>query len=98
MDRIERLLWIFVAIVYGNLAGTWYQTNIVQQPVKHERKGELRKVAEETTAIACVSKEVGQAVLDAYKVGNDEGEITLLILIMLGACEIAQPEPEKVNI
>lgn len=98
MDRIERILWVGVAVVFGNLGGTAYQKYIVPKatPVKYEQKG-VRKVAEGGTAITCVTKEVGQSVLDAYTESQEVGEITLWLLIMLGACSIEQPEPKPVN-
>ena len=97
MNVIERCLWLAVAVVMGSLGGTAYQ-KYAPAPVKHERKGEIRKVAEQqTTKINCVSQEVGQAVLDAYKQSQEEGDMTLVLMILVGACEI-DAEKEVISI
>lgn len=101
MDGIERVLWVAVAVVFGNLGGTAYQMYVAPKPkpVKYEQKGTVRKAAEVPdgyTAISCVSKEVGQAVLDAYKENQETGELTLTLFLLLGACEIAD-ETQPIN-
>lgn len=103
MNGIERCLWIAVAVVFGNLGGTAYQKYVVPKkpsPVKYERKGEVKRVAEQPMMpVVCVSKEVGQALLNAYEASQEEGELTLLLFILLGACAIEnKPEPVKLEI
>lgn len=87
MNKIERGLWLAVAIVFGNLGGTAYQKYVVpkQTPVQYERKGEVRKAAEAPEA----DEQQAMAVLLLY------------LLMQMGVLEIevepAQPPPPVIE-
>lgn len=56
------------------------------------------RAAEATVSVACVSREVAQTLFDAYAENQEQGEMTLMLLVMLGACEVQGVEPEKTEI
>lgn len=49
LTKLETVLWFLVACVWGNLLTTSYTRYVVPPsvPVKHERKHEIRKAADE---------------------------------------------------